>query len=204
MPASTTMDMPQQREENKRAYIYICLAATVPLHEDPFHIQPFTNIKEEELRDKRYQSKIKDSKTLPHKHKRETSSHPTKPNPTQHPNKKRKPKKKNVPRNLQSPHIPHPSRFHTHLRSISSHSRPLRVSFHPSHHNIPPPPSLTIPPLLASHLLTHIHIYSLKFGTVASKSIEGRFRAFDDRARDSLPVEERRHRFQRMREGREI
>lgn len=47
MPASTTMDMPQQREENKRAYIYTCLAATVPLHEDPFHIQPFTNIKEE-------------------------------------------------------------------------------------------------------------------------------------------------------------
>lgn len=87
MPASTTMDMPQQREENKRAYIYICLAATVPLHEDPFHIQPFTNIKEEELRDKRYQSKIKDPKTLPHKHKRErdiiTSNQPTQPNPIQ-------------------------------------------------------------------------------------------------------------------------
>lgn len=172
MPASTTMDMPQQREENKRAYIYICLAATVPLHEDPFHIQPFTNIKEE-LRDKQYQSNIKDPKTLPHKHKRERERHhhiqpttqpnPIQPNPTKPntPNKiKKEQQKKNVPRNLQSPHIPHRSRFHTHLRSISSHSRPLRVSHHPSHHYIPPPPSLTIPPLLASHLLTHKYIVS--------------------------------------------
>lgn len=77
MPASTTMDMPQQREENKRAYIpgIYMSCSNGALHEDPFHIQPFTNIKEEQLRDKRYQSKIKDSKTLPHKHKRERERH---------------------------------------------------------------------------------------------------------------------------------
>ncbi|KAL9530941.1 hypothetical protein SMMN14_04983 [Sphaerulina musiva] len=58
-------------------------------------------------------------------------------------------------------------------------------------------------PIYGAYLVTADHS-ALKFGTVASKSIEGRFRAFDDRARDSLPVEERRHRFQRMREGREL
>lgn len=137
MPASTTMDMPQQREENKRAYIYICLAATVPLHEDPFHIQPFTNIKEEEPETSNTNQR---SKIQRHYHTN-TSNQPNTPN------KKRKSKKNNVPRNLQSPHIPHRSRLHTHLRSISSHSRPLRVSHHPSHHYIPPPPS--IPPSLS-------------------------------------------------------
>lgn len=71
-------------------------------------------------------------------------SNPTQPNPTPPIKSKKKTKRKNVPRNLQSPHIPHRPRLHTHLRSISSHSRPLRVSFHPSHHYIPPPPSIPL------------------------------------------------------------
>lgn len=202
MPASTTMDKPQQREENKRAYIYIYVLQQrchyMKIH-STFNHSPRSKKKNSETSDTNQRSKIQR-----HYHTN-TSNQPNTPNKI-----KKENQNKNVPRNLQSPHIPHRPRFHTHLRSISSHSRPLRVSHHPSHHYIPltitslphhPSPS---PPLLASHLLTHIYKYSLKFGTLASKSIEGRFRAFDDRARDSLPVEERRHRFQRMREGREL
>lgn len=126
--------------KRKRAYIYVLQQRChyMKIH-STFNHSPISKKNNSETSDTNQRSKIQR-----HYHTN-TSNQPNTPNKI-----KKENQNKNVPRNLQSPHIPHRPRFHTHLRSISSHSRPLRVSHHPSHHDIPLTitslsPSLTIP-----------------------------------------------------------
>ncbi|KXS95204.1 hypothetical protein AC578_6929 [Pseudocercospora eumusae] len=58
--------------------------------------------------------------------------------------------------------------------------------------------SLGACPFGIAYILTADHS-TIPFHTLASKNIEARFKVFDDRARDSLPVDERRHRGERVR-----
>lgn len=61
MPASTTMDMPQQREENKRAYIYIYVLQQrchyMKIH-STFNHSPISKKKNSETSDTNQRSKI--------------------------------------------------------------------------------------------------------------------------------------------------
>ncbi|KAF7187087.1 hypothetical protein HII31_11564 [Pseudocercospora fuligena] len=54
-------------------------------------------------------------------------------------------------------------------------------------------------PLGVAYILTADHS-TIPLKTIASSNIENRFKVFDDRAKDSLPAAERRHRAQRIRE----
>ncbi|EME80809.1 uncharacterized protein MYCFIDRAFT_204084 [Pseudocercospora fijiensis CIRAD86] len=60
--------------------------------------------------------------------------------------------------------------------------------------------SLAACPLGVAYILTADHS-TIPLKTLASSNIENRFKIFDDRAQDSLPVAERRHRGQKIREG---